>query len=145
MQISAHFTLEELTVSEYAARHDLGNSPPPSVLDNLREAAAGMEAVRSALKSQPIHVTSGYRSPLVNAGVGGAPSSAHCNGYAVDFICPGFGSNYLVAQAIAKASIRFDQLILEYGWVHVSFAPTLRCECLTKKSASAPYEHGLIP
>ncbi len=145
MQLSPHFALEELTLSEYAARHDLDNNPSPAALDNLRKAAAGMETVRSALNAQPIHVTSGYRSPLVNAGVGGAPSSAHCNGYAVDFICPGFGSNYLVAQTIAKASIPFDQLILEYGWVHVSFAPALRCDCLTKKSASAPYEHGLIP
>ena len=145
MRISPHYTLEELTLSEYAARHGLDNNPSPSALDNLRNAAAGMETIRALLNAQPIHITSGYRSPSVNAGVGGASNSAHCDGYAVDFICPGFGSNYLVAEAIARASIPFDQLILEYGWVHVSFAPAMRGECLTKRSASAPYEHGLIP
>ena len=70
MQLSPHFMLEELTVSEYAARHDLDNDAPPSALDNLRKAAAGIESIRLLLSSRPIHVTRGYRSPAVNAGVG---------------------------------------------------------------------------
>jgi len=146
MQLTTHFSLEELTLSSYAQRKGLPNDPQPGVIENLKITAAGMEVVRTILGDAPIHVDSGYRSPLVNAAIGGAKNSAHLTGYACDFICPAFGTPYQVANAIAHAvpPLRFDQLILEYGWVHISFAPTFRMALLTKKSAEAPYEEGLL-
>jgi zinc D-Ala-D-Ala carboxypeptidase len=145
--LTTHFTLEEFVLSEYAQRKDLDNTPSPGAAANLLITAGGMEKVRSILGNRPIHITSGYRSPMVNAGLGGVPTSAHCVGYAADFICPFYGSNYVVAKTISETLpvMKFDQLILEYGWIHISFAPTMRGELLTKKNAEAPYEIGLIP
>lgn len=43
-----------------------------------------LEALRKALKTRPLLVTSGYRSPSHNASVGGAANSQHLHGKAVD-------------------------------------------------------------
>jgi hypothetical protein len=141
MQLTEHFSLEEMTASEWAQRHDVENLPPPAIAARLKSTAENMELIR-ALLGVAIHVNSGYRSPQVNQGVGGAPTSAHCDGYAVDFQCPQ-KANYEAAQEIAGSDLEFDQLILEYGWVHISFAPAMRRELLTKRSMQSPYEPGL--
>lgn len=142
--LTRHFSLEEFTSSTVAANKGIDNAPPPNVLQNLRLMAQRLETVRSLLV-QPIVITSGYRSQRLNAAVGGAPTSAHLTGWAADFVAPKFGSPYRCATAIAKSGIKFDQLILEYGWVHISFDPRMRGQCLTKRSASAPYGLGLNP
>lgn len=137
-QLSEHFSLEELTRTDTG----LPNHPDDADLDRLRSTAHKLEVVRAFL-GHPIQVNSGYRSPEVNQAVRGVSTSAHCLGYAVDFISPGFGTPTEVAFALANSGIKFDQLIREYGWVHISFDPRLRGECLTKTAANAPYEHGI--
>jgi len=105
-----------------------------------------METIRTLLGGRPIIVHSGYRSSQVNKAVGGAATSAHCFGLACDFVCPEFGTPYDVALAILKSDIEYDQLILEYGWVHVGLAQrgiVFRRESLTKRSAEAAYESGI--
>lgn len=151
MRLSENFSLEELTASEAAARLGLGNEPGPAELANLTKTAFAMERVRNLLGGRAIHVNSGYRSKSLNATIGGASTSAHCLGWAVDFICPKFGTPFEVCSAISRSDIHFDQLILEFagaggagGWAHISFDPRMRGQVLTKKSASMPYEHGLI-
>jgi putative chitinase len=139
MQLSEHFSLEELTATQVRGAD---NSLPPSLLDAMRDTAVRMESVRSAL-GRPIIVTSGYRSALVNKIVGGVPNSAHMSARAVDFICPAFGSPRDVCSAIQRSGIKFDQLIWEYGWVHISFDLQMRGQVLTKHSASAPFVEGL--
>ena len=76
MNISEHFTLEEFTHSEAAARLGLDNTPGPIVTAYLKKTAVLMEQVR-ALLGKPIIVHSGYRSPQVNKAVGGVATSAH--------------------------------------------------------------------
>jgi Peptidase M15 len=124
MNLSTHFTLAELTITQ---QRNLSNDPPPEIVSALRRTAANMEAVRARLGC-PVIVSSGYRSPEVNTAVGGSPSSQHCKGEAIDFIAPRFGSPLDVVYAIRdSAEIEYDQLIAEYtsnrngGWVHVSF------------------------
>lgn len=120
-RLSAHFTLAELTVSQAAARKGLDNTPPIEVMPALRLLALGLEGIRILLGA-PIIVNSGYRSPAVNAAVGGSPTSQHMRGEAADIICPGFGSPRAVATRIVEAGIDYDQCIVEFGaWVHVSF------------------------
>jgi hypothetical protein len=146
MQISEHFTLEELSFSETAARLGLDNTPSSIVVANLRLVGVVMETIRTLLGDRPIIVHSGYRSSQVNKAVGGAATSAHCFGLACDFVCPEFGTPYDVALAILKSDIEYDQLILEYGWVHVGLAQrgiVFRRESLTKRSAEAAYESGI--
>jgi uncharacterized protein YcbK (DUF882 family) len=72
------------------------DTPEASELANLKRMAAVMEMVRTIL-GKPIHVDSGYRSPFVNASVGGVSTSAHCRGLACDFVCPAFGTPAEVA------------------------------------------------
>lgn len=146
MKISDHFTLEELSFSEAAVRLGLDNTPTPNVITNLGLVAAIMETIRTLLGDRPIVVHSGYRAPEVNEAVGGVATSAHCFGLACDFACPEFGTIYEVALAILKSDLAYDQLILEYGWVHVGLAQEgllSRREALTKRSPWAAYESGI--
>lgn len=146
MQLSPNFTLEEMTVSDWAARHGVSNKPDVVSLANLKRTAAALEQVRGLLGDKVIIVHSGYRSPVVNAGVGGVPTSAHCRGLACDFVCPSFGSNAEVARALQASDVNFDQLILEYGWVHIGFAEVMKAprrEVMTKLSPVSPYTQGI--
>ena len=146
MKISEHFTLEEFSFSEAAARLGLDNTPIPIVITNLGLVAAAMERIRTLVGDRPIVVRSGYRSVAVNQAVGGVATSAHCHGLACDFVCPAFGTPAEVALAILKSGIEYDQLILEYGWVHVGLAQEgllSRREALTKRSPWAAYESGI--
>ena len=82
----------------------------------------------------------------MNLAVGGVPTSAHCRGLACDFVCPAFGTPEEVALAILNSGIAYDQLILEYGWVHVGLADeglASRREAFTKRAAGAPWESGI--
>lgn len=120
-QLSPHFSLAELTRSDYAARHNISNVPMPRIIENLVFTAQCLEAVRSLL-GHPMAVHSGYRSQEVNDAVGGSLTSQHRYGLAVDFTCEAFGSPFEVCKAIEASPIQFDQLIHEYGqWVHISF------------------------
>lgn len=137
MRLSDHFSLAELTVSATAARRGISNVPPPLVIDTLILTADRMEKVRALLGDKPIIVLSGYRSPAVNAAVGGSKSSAHMTGHAVDFICPRFGTPAQVTAHLAKHLTGFDQLIEEFGdWVHVGFGPGRRGQKLTARKVN---------
>jgi len=121
-QLSKYFALSEMTVSQSAARRGLKNIPFGKQLDNLRSTAEKMDAIREML-GHPVLVSSGYRNAEVNALVRGSKTSAHCQGLAVDFTCPGYGNPLAVAKAILASGIEFDQLIHEFGsWVHIGFA-----------------------
>lgn len=123
MNLTAHFTLDELTVSQEAVRAGIDNTPPADVIDALRLTAATLENVRLLL-GVPIIITSGYRSPPLNRRVGGSANSAHCDGLAADFIAPRYGNPAAIARAIDANAIAFDQLILEFGrWVHLGVHP----------------------
>jgi zinc D-Ala-D-Ala carboxypeptidase len=122
--LSPHFSLDELIFSQTSARLGIDNTPDAAVLVNLKRLAGVLEQVRETLGGTPIVVSSGYRSPNLNKAVGGAQSSAHLTGLAVDFTAPHFGSVMATAKAIARSGIEFDQLIFEYGrWVHLGLAP----------------------
>jgi len=47
MMLSAHFSLEELTASEVAARAGIDNTPSAEVVRNFGRLAEGLELVRS--------------------------------------------------------------------------------------------------
>lgn len=133
MQMSAHFTLAEMTVSARAQREGIDNTPGPEIMPRLKAVAGQMEKVRALLGGKPISITSGYRSPALNAATpGSAKASAHTLGWAIDFVCPAFGSPLEIAERLARSAISFDQLIHEHGvWVHISFDPRRRGQLLT--------------
>jgi len=148
MQLSPHFTLAELTVSDTARRKGIDNTPTAAHLRNLRRTAALLEEIR-ALFGVPLKITSCYRNPQVNALVGGVPNSAHALGLAVDFHVQGMG-HLPAARRIRDSSIMFDQLIYEAGrCVHVGLLPTgktLRRQVLRQPGGpGSPVFQGLEP
>jgi len=138
---SQYFTLDELIHTDHRT---IDNTPSPEMIETLRQTAQQMDRVRILL-GKPIRVNSGYRSPALNAAVGGSPTSAHMSGYAVDFVCPGSGTPLQICQKIIASDIRFDQLIQEGTWVHISFDPRLRMQQMTATftSAGTQYSDGV--
>jgi hypothetical protein len=144
VRLSAYYTLARLAHSDTARSRGIDNAPPPEVLGNLRRVARGLDRVRRLLGHR-LDIASGYRSPALNAAVGGAPQSQHTRGEAVDFCCPGYGPPAAVARAIRDSDIAFDQCILEFGrWVHLSFSAAPRRRTLTIYTAAAGYLEGLV-
>jgi hypothetical protein len=119
MQLTEHFTLEELTVSESAARQGLDNTPTGEALENLKRLAEFLEDVRELL-GKPIKINSAYRAPEVNAAVGGSKTSQHCLGCAADIRVTGMTPDEVV-RAITASDLDYDQCIREFdSWTHVS-------------------------
>jgi putative chitinase len=143
MQLSAHFWLEEFTLSSKALSMGVKNDPTPSHLENLKHLAERMEAVR-ALFGKPIEITSAYRNPQVNAAVGGVPTSAHALGYAADFHVDKL-LDLDAAKRIRDSNLKFDQLIYEKNrCVHISFDPRLRQQVLRQPGGTgSPVYKGL--
>lgn len=142
-QLSTHFSYEELTTT---SQRGLDNTPNQEQLANLTHTAWQMEIVRHLLGDIPLHVNSAFRSAAVNAAVGGSGHSAHMDGYAVDFICPQFGTPIDIAHKIASSGLKFDQMIYEGTWIHISFDPKMRGEILTAnfvKGEPTTYTQGI--
>ena len=141
-QLTEHFSLEELTVTS----EPFDNTPSPEMVERLDTLAIFGEKVRIELDSKPMIINSAYRSPAVNEAVGGVPTSAHAEAYAMDFTCPEFGTPYEVALRLAEAGsagrIVFDQLIYEDTWVHISRDPQARGQRLTKTDTG--YIEGIV-
>jgi len=123
MNLSDNFALAELTRSTYATRHGINNVPTDAeVLANLEVLAQGLERIRKIV-ANPVHITSGYRSPKVNAGIGGSRTSDHMKGLAADIHVKGY-SALALAKILADSQdvVGAKQIINEFGqWVHVSF------------------------
>jgi hypothetical protein len=145
-QLSPNFDLARLTHSDTARERGIPNHPTPEHLPHLRLLAGALEELQ-ALLGAPLAITSAYRSPALNAAVGGVPHSRHALGLAADFVCPGFGSPLEVARAIAASSLVYDQVIHEFGrWVHFGLAPPLeapRRQLLTICTSAQGYLDGL--
>ena len=137
MNLSDHFSQDELTASQTATRQGIKNTPSTAVVENLRMLAALLEQVRTLLGDRSIHISSGFRSLALNRHIGSNDTSAHVRGYAADFTCPAFGTPIEVAKEIAESNLKFDQLIYEGTWVHISCDPQNRRQLLT-----ARFEHG---
>lgn len=129
--LSAHFTLEELTVSSAADEAGIENRPTSEHLVNIMQfLVPGLEQVR-ALAKAPVVVLSAYRNPQVNRLVGGTPTSAHPLGLAADIRIAGqsaLATARMIHAAMHRRALQVDQLILESGRrvVHVSFDPRFR-------------------
>ena len=152
MNLSANFTLKELTKSDTATRLGLDNTPDDAALENLKTLCKKvLQPVRDHF-GKSVTVNSGYRSPESNAAVGGSKTSDHCKGQAADIEIMGV-SNPDLAQWIMD-NLEYTQLILEFytqgqpnsGWVHVSYDPNnLKKQELTavKVAGKTQYLQGL--
>lgn len=120
MNLSPHFTLEELTVSEIAERNGWDNTPDDAALANLGRLADLLEDVRKTLGNKPIIINSAYRSKQVNDAVGSRDTSQHRTGCAADIRVLGMTPDQVV-RAVIAASLDYDQVIREFDrWTHIS-------------------------
>jgi len=120
MNLSPHFTLEELTSSEIAERNGWDNTPNDQELENLKRLAEFLEEVKTALGGKPVIINSAFRNKQTNDGVGSRDSSQHRLGCAADIRVPGMAPDAVV-KAIMAAGLAYDQLIREFDrWTHIS-------------------------
>ena len=124
MNLTEHFTLDELTSSETAERNGWDNTPNETELANLKRLAEFLEEVKTALGGKPIMVSSGYRGKQVNDAVGSKDTSQHRVGCAVDFRVPQLTPDEVVKTIIASG-LPYDQVIREFDrWTHLSIPNT---------------------
>jgi len=149
-----HFDWEDVTRTEH---RDIGNSLPDTMRLNVETQAEGMERVRHyANRNQPVVISSWYRSPALNAAVGGSPSSDHSFALACD--CRSLTqpvTEFFISIVQSRDDINFRQVIWEYGrWVHVAFdavgagqkiiTPNNRVIVIrTKAEGYLPYTEGM--
>lgn len=149
MNLTEHFTREELEFSQNAVRLGIDNRIPEELMHNAFFLAAFMEQIRVILGS-PLIISSGYRCQELNAATGGSSkTSAHMSALACDFVAPGFGNPYAVASKLINSGLRFDQIVHEGAWVHASpmgAGGMVRNEVLTAKftDGKPTYYPGLL-
>lgn len=153
--LSEHFTKEELCYSDTANKYKKKNEPTAVHLKTLIHTCQYfLEPLRKLLgehfktynnkkvKSVSIHITSGYRSAVVNEllrkeGYHPSSTSQHCNGEAADFDVyinfvdgtkcklPYTETYKLIKNWVKAGKLSVDQLICEKSgaslWVHASY------------------------
>jgi hypothetical protein len=117
MQLSEHFTLEELTHNDDRERE---NTPNDTEKNNLKRLAEFLEEVKTVLGGKPVMVNSAFRSKAVNDAVGSKDTSQHRIGCAADLRIPGMTPDEVV-KSIISSGIAYDQIIREFDrWTHIS-------------------------
>lgn len=127
MNLSPHFTLDELTVTDH---REFDNSPTQEEISNLQRLAQLLEQVKEAIGGKPVMINSAFRCKQVNDAVGSKDSSQHRHGCAADIRVPGMTPDEVV-RAVIAAGLPYDQLIREFsdpikggGWTHISIPNT---------------------
>ena len=146
MKLSEHFTLGELCKTKHVTED--GNIPSHVAIENLKRICENwLEDLRYSYNTlyclepgedyetsknvEPIIINSGYRSPAVNLLAGGAKTSNHLSGCAVDIRC--VGKEQMIRYASILLDIAdgtkqdYDELLLEqHGnicWLHFAVRP----------------------
>ena len=145
-KLSQHFQLGELTKTKHKTAD--GNIPSHVVIENLKRICENWledlrysynmlyclkpgEDYETSKDVEPIIINSGYRSPEVTRLAGGAKTSNHLTGCAVDIRCA--GKEQMIRYASILLDIAdgtkqdYDELLLEqHGstcWLHFAVRP----------------------
>lgn len=125
--ISAHVSLADACASQTAEREGIANVPRAEDIVRMKIVAAECYEPLWRSAGGAIRISSFYRSPALNAKVGGSKTSQHMLGAAIDIVATGKMTNAKLLQ-LARVLPSFDQCISEFGpseenpaWVHVSF------------------------
>lgn len=125
MQLSEHFTLEEMTRSATAVRLKINNNPGPDEVKNLQILCLQvLEPARKELRV-PMTITSGYRCKALNNAVGGVTGSYHVMGKAADIAVNSYAFAKHLADALNNQALT-DIVLVEVSrksiWVHVQWS-----------------------
>jgi hypothetical protein len=150
MNLTEHFTKEEMIYSDTAKANNLNNEPNEVELKTLKHTCQYFfEPLRTLLnkeyktykektvKNVGIKITSGFRGSALNTKIGGAKNSQHCKGEAGDFeviiyltdgtkaVLPYTETYAFVKKKVRAKELSVDQLICEASngayWVHGSY------------------------
>ena len=141
MNLSEHFTLEELTVTDHRS---LDNTPNAGEIENLRRLALFLELVKDRLGGRPIMINSAFRSKAVNDAVGSRDTSQHRLGCAADIRVPGMTPDAVV-RAVLASGLAYDQVIREFDrWTHLSIPsfpslPPRKMALIIDKTGTRPF------
>jgi hypothetical protein len=132
MNLTEHFTLEELTHTDH---REFDNTPNDAELENIKRLAEFLEQVKTVLGGKPIMVNSAFRSKQVNDAVGSKDTSQHRIGCAADIRVPSMTPDQVV-RAVIESGLPYDQIIREFDrWTHIS---------IPNEPARAPRKQALI-
>jgi len=132
MNLTPHFTLEELTHTDHRT---LDNTPNETELANIQRLAEFLEELKTLLGGKPIMVNSAFRSKAVNDAVGSKDSSQHRTGNAADIRVPSMTPDEVV-KAVIASDLGYDQVIREFDrWTHIS---------IPNEASRAPRKQALI-
>lgn len=126
MRISRNFHANELTVSAHHPElaSNFNGLPTGAIVNLLRVVYQFLQPLRDVVG--PVVTTSGYRGPALNEAVGGAKSSRHTEGLAVDFYATSASAPEVFALlAAGQTHATFDRLCLypKTNRLHVDLAP----------------------
>lgn len=127
-KVGATLTLAECIKSDTAIRKSIDNTPTQEHYEAMFLLATKVYDPLCKKLGGKLPISSFYRSPKLNRAIGGASSSQHSKGQAMDIDVDGMNNitNSVVFNAILNL-FDFDQLIWEFGsdknpaWVHVSY------------------------
>jgi hypothetical protein len=127
VNLSPHFTFDELTRTGQTALQVKNREEAKKVLPALKDLAAMLEVIRT--KFGPVRVTSAFRGPSVNAAANGSKTSQHLLGEAADIGC-GVSDEELHKWIVTESGLKYGQCILEKppgkSWVHISLGAPYR-------------------
>ena len=125
--ISKHVSLREGVFSQTATRRDLDNTPNEEQLENMKLIGEKVFEPLREWVGGPIKINSFFRGLPLNTAIGGAKSSQHMKGQAMDIDDTfGHATNAEMYKWV-KENLDFDQMIWEFGddknpnWVHISY------------------------
>ena len=148
--ISKHVSDKEGVYSATALRRGLNNTPNAEQLKCMGEIAEKLFEPLREWVGGPIKINSFFRSFKLNGAIGGARSSQHMKGQAIDIDDTfGHATNAKMYYWI-KENLDFDQIIWEFGndknpnWVHISYVSPEknrnRCLLAYKENGRSKYK-----
>ena len=141
MNLSPHFTLDELTHTDH---RQFDNTPNATEIANLVRLANLLEQVKTAIGGKPVMINSAFRCKQVNDAVGSKDTSQHRIGCAADIRVPSMTPDEVV-KAVIASGIGYDQIIREFDrWTHISVPNTAgsnprRQALIIDRSGTRPY------
>lgn len=121
--ISKNFSYHEFEHSDIAKEERITNAiTSVEIRDSIKDLVDNLlQPLRDAVK-KPLKISSGYRCPQLNSHykIGGSPTSQHVKGEAADVWCATM-TPYELACKVVELGLKYDQMILYPGFVHLSY------------------------